>query len=184
MSGWHSGGDGDPAGSRRVMTVGRGRTGVARRRRATSGETEAERWQRNFAELLQELRVVQTGVQILFAFLLILAFNSGFDASDPFTRTAYLVALLSTAAATALIIGPVPYHRVLFRRQRKPLVVRHAHRMAFTGLVLVVVAMVSTVLLATDEILSRPIALVLSVATGVWFFILWWALPMSYRRRG
>lgn len=150
---------------------------------AGSDETEPERWRRNFNELLQELRVVQTGVQILFAFLLILAFTAGFDTEDPFTRTVYLIALLSTAGATALIIGPVPYHRLLFRRQRKPEVVRHAHWMAFGGLLLVVVAMVSTVLLATDAVLGRGAAVAISIATGVWFLLFWWVLPLITRHR-
>ena len=146
-------------------------------------ETEVERARRNFAELLQELRVAQTGVQILFAFLLILAFTPGFDASDPFTRTVYLVALLATAGATALIIGPVPYHRLVFRRQRKPMLVRDAHRMAFGGLILVVVSMVSAVLLAADSILGRGTAIVVSGVTGAWFLVLWWVLPLLSRRR-
>lgn len=146
-------------------------------------ETETERTRRNFAELLQELRVAQTGVQILFAFLLILAFTPGFDAADPFTRTVYLVALLATAGATALIIGPVPYHRLVFRRQRKPALVRDAHRMAFGGLILVVVSMVSAVLLAADSILGRGTAIVVGGVTGVWFLVLWWVLPVLSRRR-
>jgi hypothetical protein len=146
-------------------------------------ETEPERSQRNYAELLQELRVAQTGVQVLFAFLLILAFTPGFDAGDPFSRNVYLVALLAAAGATALIIGPVPYHRLLFRQQRKPQLVMHAHRMAFAGLSLVVVSMVAAVLLATDEVMGRGGAIVASTATGVLFVLLWVVLPLFVRRR-
>jgi hypothetical protein len=147
-------------------------------------ETELQRWQRNFAELLQELRVAQTGVQILFAFLLILAFSPGFDETDTFARTVYLVALLSAAAATALIIAPVAYHRVLFRRSQKPRLVVYAHRMAFAGLMLVIVAMASAVLLATDVVLSRPAAIAVSAATAAGLLLLWAVLPLLRRARG
>jgi hypothetical protein len=150
-----------------------------------TGESELERWQRNFAELLQELRVAQTGVQILFAFLLILAFTPGFaDHADGFARVVYLVALLSAAAATGLLIAPVAYHRVLFRRRQKPLLVRYAHRMAFGGLMLVIVSMVSAVLLATDAVLPRPVAAVIGAGTGAFFLLLWGVLPLRLRQGG
>jgi hypothetical protein len=146
-------------------------------------ETEAERWQRNYAELLQELRVAQTGVQILFAFLLIVAFSPGFDREDSFGRAVYMVALLSTAGATALIIAPVAVHRALFRMGEKPQVVVYAHRMAYTGLMLVVVSMVSSVLLAADVVLDRSAAMVAAAATGVVFLVLWVVLPLLRRWR-
>ena len=145
-------------------------------------ETELERWRRNFSELLQELRVAQTGVQILFAFLLILAFTPGFEADRPFTRTVYLVALLSTAAATALIIGPVAQHRILFRRRQKPALVRWSHRMAMAGLSLVIVSMVSTVLLAADRVLDRGVAVAVAAGIGAFFLMLWVVLPWLNRR--
>jgi uncharacterized protein DUF6328 len=146
-------------------------------------ESESQRWQRNFAELLQELRVAQTGVQILFAFLLIVAFSPGFDREDSFGRGVYLVALLSTACATALIIAPVAVHRALFRMGEKPQVVVYAHRMAYAGLMLVLVSMVSAVLLAVDVVLDRPEAIMVSTATGVVFFMLWVVLPLLRRWR-
>lgn len=144
-------------------------------------ETELQRWQRNFNELLQELRVAQTGVQILFAFLLILAFTPGFPEQDRFARAVYLVALLSAAVATALLIGPVAYHRALFRRRQKPLLVQYAHRMAFWGLMMMIVSMVSAVLLATDSVLPRIPAIVVSALTGVVFVLLWVVLPLWHR---
>jgi hypothetical protein len=145
-------------------------------------ETELQRWQRNFTELLQELRVAQTGVQILFAFLLILAFTPVFSAADGFMQAVYLVALLSAAASAALIIAPVAYHRILFRRHQKPLLVRHANRMAFGGLMLVIVSMVSAVLLATDVVLPRGAAVAVAALTGAWFILLWGILPLRLRR--
>jgi hypothetical protein len=113
-------------------------------------ETESERWNRNFADLLQELRVAQTGVQLLFAFLLILPFTQRFTDNDGFGRIVYLVALLSAACATALNhrAGRVPPDA--FRQGKKEVIVRSAHRMASAGLGFVLVTMVCAVLLVTD----------------------------------
>ncbi|WP_326552469.1 DUF6328 family protein [Micromonospora sp. NBC_01813] len=144
-------------------------------------ETDRERWQRNFADLLQELRVAQTGVQILFAFLLTLPFSSGFPDTTDFQRDIYVVALLAAAAAAAMIISPVAFHRVLFRQGRKPDLVRFAHRMASGGLGFMLIAMVSSVLLVTDFILPRSVAFVLSGVTGIWFLTFWVGLPFVHR---
>ncbi|GAA3773139.1 DUF6328 family protein [Plantactinospora mayteni] len=147
-------------------------------------ETEKQRWQRNFADLLQELRVAQTGVQILFAFLLTLPFSNGFPRATTFQKDTYVVALLSAAAATALIISPVAFHQALFRRGRKPELVRFAHAMASGGLAFMLISMVSSVLLITDFLLPRPVAFVLSGLTAIWFLTFWAALPFLRRNWG
>ncbi|WP_433386974.1 DUF6328 family protein [Micromonospora sp. KLBMP9576] len=147
-------------------------------------ETEKQRWQRNFADLLQELRVAQTGVQILFAFLLTLPFSNGFDKTSAFQKDIYIVALLAAAAATAMIISPVAFHRALFRQGRKPELVRFAHRMASGGLAFMLIAMVSAVLLITDFVLDTGIALLLSGLTALWFLTFWMFLPFSRRSWG
>ncbi|MFI7573847.1 DUF6328 family protein [Micromonospora sp. NPDC049497] len=149
-----------------------------------SKETEKQRWQRNFADLLQELRVAQTGVQILFAFLLTLPFSNGFTRTTGFQKDVYIVALLAAAAATALIISPVAFHRALFRQGRKPEMVRFAHRMASGGLAFMLISMVSAVLLITDFVLDRPIAFVLSGLTAIWFLTFWGILPFVRRNWG
>ncbi|MGW0434337.1 DUF6328 family protein [Micromonospora sp. NPDC003197] len=148
-----------------------------------SKETDRQRWQRNFADLLQELRVAQTGVQILFAFLLTLPFSAGFKDTTAFQKDVYVVALLAAAAATALIISPVAFHRALFRQGRKPELVRYSHRMATGGLTFMLIAMVSSVLLITDFVLPRALAFVLSGFTAIWFLTFWAALPFARRRR-
>ncbi|MDG4799223.1 DUF6328 family protein [Micromonospora sp. WMMD980] len=149
-----------------------------------SKESEKQRWQRNFADLLQELRVAQTGVQILFAFLLTMPFSNAFGRTTEFQRDVYVVALLAAAAAAAMIISPVAFHRALFRQGRKPELVRFAHRMATGGLFFMLIAMVSAVLLVTDFVLPRPIAFLLSAVTGVWFLIFWAVLPFARRNWG
>src|SRR2546429_7750584 len=87
-------------------------------------ETPLERWDRNFTELLQELRVAQTGVQILFAFLLTLPFTNRFDRVTELDRGVYVATIVAAAAATALLLAPVRYHRPVFRKGRKPALVQ------------------------------------------------------------
>lgn len=147
-------------------------------------ETEKQRWDRNFADLLQELRVAQTGVQILFAFLLTLPFSNGFPKATEFQKDVYIVALISAAFATAMIISPVAFHRALFRQGRKPELVRYAHRMASGGLGFMLVSMVSSVLLITDYVLDWKWAVPLTVITGLWFLSLWAILPFAHRNWG
>ncbi len=154
---------------------------AAARRRGGPEETEAQRWRRHFDELLQELRVAQTGVQILFAFLLILAFSPGFEPSDGFVRATYVVALLTAASATALIIAPVSHHRLLYRLRLKPVLVRTANRLALAGLAMLLVSTVAALLLATDRVLARPAAVAVSTATGAGFALLWWLSPLRLR---
>jgi len=144
-------------------------------------ETEQQRWDRNFADLLQELRVAQTGVQILFAFLLTLPFSNGFPKTTPFQKDTYIVALLAAACATAMIISPVAFHRALFRQGRKPELVRYAHRMATGGLACTLVSMVSSVLLITDYLLNSLVAVLLTTLAGAFFLTFWAAIPWARR---
>jgi hypothetical protein len=145
------------------------------------GESERQRWDRNFADLLQELRVAQTGVQILFAFLLTLPFSSGFPKTTEFQKIVYLVALMSAAFAAAMIISPVAFHRALFRQGRKPELVRYAHRMATSGLGFMLVSMIASILLIADYLLSTWIAIVLSAVAAGWFFTFWVFVPWARR---
>ena len=144
-------------------------------------ETEKHRWDRNFADLLQELRVAQTGVQILFAFLLTLPFSNGFPHVSTLQRDLYVVALLSAAAAAAMLISPVAFHRALFRQGRKPELVRYAHRMVTGGLAFLLISMVSSIFLIVDYLLSGWVAIVLGVLAAVWFLVFWVGIPF-YRR--
>lgn len=144
-------------------------------------ESEEERWQRNFNELLQELRVAQTGVQILFAFLLTLVFSARFTELSAFQKDVYLVALLSAAGSVSMIIAPVAYHRMLFRQRRKPEIVRMAHWMASAGLAFLLVSMVSSVFLVVDFIVNQTAAAIVATVVGLWFLLWWVALPLLRR---
>ena len=150
---------------------------MAAEMRRIRNETEKQRWDRNFSDLLQELRVAQTGVQILFAFLLTLPFSSGFPKTTEFQRDTYIVALMAAAFATTMIIAPVAFHRALFRQGRKPELVRYAHRMAAGGLAFMLIAMVASVLLITDYLLNPWASTILTVVAAGWFLTFWAVVP-------
>jgi cation transport ATPase len=147
-------------------------------------ESESERLDRNYSELLQELRVAQAGVQILFAFLLSLAFQSRFETINGLQRTMYVVALITAAAAAALLIAPVAFHRLVFRRRQKDDLVEVTNSLAIAGLVALFFAMVSAVLLILDVVLGNGWAVVLTVVVALWFLLLWFVLPLPARRSG
>jgi hypothetical protein len=142
-------------------------------------ESEKQRWDRNFSDLLQELRVAQTGVQILFAFLLTLPFSNGFPKTTAFQKDVYIVALLAAAFATAMIIAPVAFHRALFRQGRKPELVRYAHKMATGGLSFL---LISSVLLVADYLLALVPTILVTAAAGIFLLTFWAAIPAVRHR--
>jgi hypothetical protein len=148
------------------------------------GETEAERLDRNYGELLQELRVTQTGVQILFAFLLTLAFTQRFGQIDSFQRTVYVVTLLFAAGAAALFIAPVALHRMVFRQNLKDRLVFMTNWMALGGLGFLLISLVGAVLLILDVTLGRTRALWLTALATAWFLLFWVVIPVASRTRG
>ena len=108
---------------------------------ADRDETEAERLDRNWSSLLQELRVAQTGVQLLTGFLLTLPFQARFTELDGTMRTVYLVTVACSIGSTVLLVAPVGMHRVLFRRHRLDAIVSASHAFAIAGLLLLGVAL-------------------------------------------
>jgi hypothetical protein len=150
----------------------------------TRDETEDEKSDRRYDELLQELRVAQTGVQFLFAFLLTLAFTQRFGRITEFQLRLYVGTLMATTVASALLIGPVPMHRILFRRGLKPRLVRGADLMARGGLVMLLLAINGAVLLILDVLLAGPLAFVLSGLAIALFVLIWYVVPITARERG
>lgn len=144
-------------------------------------ETELERLDRNLNELLQELRVAQTGVQILFAFLLSLPFSRGFPEATSFQRGLYLWTVVFAAAATAFLIAPVPFHRLVFRQRDKHRLVMVANRMALAGLVCLAVAIVSSIFLVTDYLFTAKTVIPVVAGVSVLYLVLWVVVPL-YRR--
>ncbi len=147
------------------------------------GETEAERDDRNLIELLQELRVAGLGVQVLFGFLLSLPFTNRFVKLSHAQRDLYVVSLLLAAVSTALLLGPVAYHRLVFRRRQKERLVKDANVMALLGLATVGLAISAAVLLVLSYVSSGAPAALISVFTVCLFAGLWFVLPLARRRR-
>jgi Family of unknown function (DUF6328) len=145
-------------------------------------ESTAERDDRNLAELLQELRVAGLGVQVLFGFLLSLPFTNRFVRLSHGQRDLYLATLVLSALATALLLGPVAYHRLVFRRGQKEGLVRTASVMAITGLAVVGLAVSAAVLLVTSFVASGTTAALITVLVVCVFGSLWFALPLARRR--
>ena len=144
-------------------------------------ESEAQRADRNLGELLQELRVAGLGVQVLFGFLLSLPFTNRFTRLSPGQHDLYLACLVLAAIATALLLGPVAYHRLVFRRGQKESLVRTASVMAIAGLATVGLAVSAAVLLVTGYVASGLTAAVISVLVFLVFGLLWFAFPLTRR---
>jgi putative flippase GtrA len=146
-------------------------------------ETTAQRLDRNYGELLQELRVAQVGVQILFASLLTVVFSQRFSTISSLQRGTYVVALLAAACSVALLVGPVAFHRIVFRHSQKDDLVRVAHRMALGGLTCLAVAIVAAVLFILEQVLGRTPALWYSAGVAAVFVVLWLVIPLVSRAR-
>ncbi|MFG1923707.1 DUF6328 family protein [Cryptosporangium sp. NPDC048952] len=140
-------------------------------------ESAAERLDRNMGELLQELRVAQTGVQILFAFLLTLAFQQRFSEVDKFGRVVYVVALVCSLLSSGFLIAPVGYHRLVFRRAMKEEVVRTANVFALTGMVFLSIALGGALTVILDVMFSKETAMAGGVVALVFLVVLWFAIP-------
>jgi len=142
-------------------------------------ETEAEREDRNLAELLQELRVAGLGIQIIFGFLLSIPFTNKFSALAPGQRALYIVTLLLAAVATALLIGPVAYHRLVFRRHLKRHLVGAANVMAILGLAAVGLTVSAAVLLVVSYVVHGAPAVIIGVLVVCLFAGLWFVYPLT-----
>jgi predicted membrane channel-forming protein YqfA (hemolysin III family) len=142
-------------------------------------ETEKERLDRNLQELLGELRVALPGVQVLFAFLLVVPFNQRFVEITNFQRTTYFVTLLLATAATACLIAPTAHHRIEFRAQDKKRIVFQATRLSIAGLALLAAAMTGAVTLITDMLYRSTTVTIVAAAVGLLFALLWFAWPVK-----
>src|ERR1700753_57519 len=144
-------------------------------------ESQAERDDRNLAELLQELRVAGLGVQVLFGFLLSLPFTTVFKQLSGGERDLYLPCLILAVVATALLLGPVAYHRLVFRQGEKERLVRAANVMAILGLITVGLSISASVLLVISFVAGYGTGSVIAGLTLLMFALLWSALPLSRR---
>jgi uncharacterized membrane protein len=148
---------------------------------SNTDESEKERRDRELIELLNELRVVLTGVQVMFAFLLTLPFTDRFGELVPTQRLMFAVAFLVTTTASVLLMAPTAYHRIRFRQQDKERMLRWANRFAIAGVSLLAIAIGTIVLLVIDVLYELPTAGATSGAVVALIAWTWFALPL-YRR--
>ncbi|HET6732261.1 DUF6328 family protein [Mycobacterium sp.] len=145
-------------------------------------ETEAERLDRNWSSLLQELRVAQTGVQLLTGFLLTLPFQQRFTQLDTTMRTIYLVTVACSLASTLLLVAPVAMHRILFRKHRLKMLVRASHSYAMAGLLLLAAALAGVGVVIFDAVAGRTAAWIAGGCMLIGATCLWVLVPLPGRR--
>jgi Family of unknown function (DUF6328) len=157
------------------------RTGNDEPRDHARGETARQRLDRRYHELLQEVRVAQTAVQILLAFLLTLSFTPKFATLTDLQQNLYVVTLVLGTATTALLTAPAAFHRVVFRRQMKRQLVRAAHRYTVCGFALLLLAKGCALLLILDVVVGNTVAVRITAAVMMWFVLCWVAVPYWFR---
>lgn len=146
-------------------------------------ETSTQRLDRNWSSLLQELRVVQTGVQLLTGLLLTLPFHDAFEDLRHELRIVYLVTVSCSIGATVLLIAPIGIHRLLFRRHRLDLVVSTAHRLAYAGILLLALTLSGVMVLIFGAVLDLWAGVLAGLVTGLGLVACWMVLPMVLRIR-
>lgn len=149
---------------------------------AAIDESEHERLNRNLDQLLEELRLVLPGVQVLLAFLLTAPFSTRFAELDRLHRGLYLAALVIATAATICLMAPTMRHRLTFRRGQKAEIVRAANRLAIVGITLVAISVTLVLALVADFIYSRPVAIAVAVLAVVLYVGVWYVPGLRARR--
>lgn len=144
-------------------------------------ESEEERLDRNLSEMLQELRVALPGVQVLFAFLLAVPFQQGFEKITSFQKDVYFGTLMCTAISAVLLISPTAYHRLTFRYQQKRRLVYYSNRFSIGGLIFLALAMTGAITLVTDFLFSAVATAIVTTLTVLVFATFWFGLPLQRR---
>jgi predicted membrane channel-forming protein YqfA (hemolysin III family) len=144
-------------------------------------ETHAERLDRELIELLNEIRVVLPGVQVIFAFLLAVPFASGFEDVTSVQRNAYALSLVTALGSIVCLVAPTTYHRIQWRQRDKETMLRTANLLAIAGSAFLAVSLTAATFLVGDYLFSRTVALAATIGAGFAFAALWYALPLARR---
>ncbi len=144
-------------------------------------ESAEETLDRNMIELLNELRVSGTGIQVMFAFLLVVPFNAGYRRMSQFDRIDYFTALLCIAIAATLLIAPSIHHRLLFRHHQRAYIVRTANRAAIVGTAFLGVGLTAILVLISNFVFGGVAAVTVGTLAGVVVITLWFAIPLRRR---
>ena len=147
----------------------------------TPTESKAERLDRELVELLQELRVVLPGVQVLFAFLLTVPFSTRFDRLTDGQQALYLATLTTAAVASALLIAPSAFHRILFRERDKEWMIVVANGLAIAGTAFLATAICCALFLITDFLYGSVLAASIAAGAGLLYATMWYIVPLSRR---
>jgi Family of unknown function (DUF6328) len=145
-------------------------------------ENRVEQLDRHWIELLQELRLAQTGTQIFFAFLLTIAFTQPFRDADRFTHLVFAGTLITSAIAMGLFLAPVSFHRLTYQQKVRDKMLPIAGRLTIVGMVFLVIAIAGGLLLALDVVLGRNEAYVVVAAVLAIVLVSWYGLPAWVRR--
>ncbi len=145
-------------------------------------EPDSERLDRNVTDLLNELRVAGTGIQVMFAFLLVVPFNAGWKQASAFDRWVYFGTLLCIATGAVLLIAPSVHHRLLFRRHQRAYLVRVGTRLAIVAAGFIAIGLTGILVLVSNFVFGTVAAVTVGIATAIVVTALWFALPL--RRRG
>ena len=148
-----------------------------------NGEEDKDRHDRELMELLNELRVALPGVQVLFAFLLTVAFSQRFVSLSATQENVYFVAVLCSAAATAFLIAPSAFHRIQFREGDKEWLVQFSNRLALAGLFFLACAVCCVLYVISDFVVGGLITVVSTAGGIVLFAMLWLVLPLMRKAR-
>lgn len=151
--------------------------------REAEADGEQSRLDRELIELLNELRVVLPGVQVLFAFLLTVPFTNRFGEITDVQRHVYFGVLLLAAGATALFLTPTAFHRIRFRRRDKEALLQLGNRMVIVGMAALAVAVAASVFLIADLLFSRAFAVTAGAGAAGFFAAFWYALPLVRHAR-
>jgi hypothetical protein len=144
-------------------------------------EDRAEQLDRNLIELLNELRVSGTGIQVLLGFLLVVPFNSGYKRMSGFDKHLYFLALLFIAGAAACLIAPSVHHRLLFRHRQRPFIIWLANRFAIVGMSCLAIGLTAILVLIGNVVFGTDAAVAVGVCTGGVLGGIWFAIPLARR---
>lgn len=144
-------------------------------------ESPKERVDREYGELLEEIRVALPGVEVIFAFLLTVPFSERFSHLTEVQKEAYFVALLAVAVACGLLLAPTAYHRLRFRANDKEWITRRGSVMALIAMLLIALGVSVTLFVVTDLTFGRTPALAVGISFGVLLLGLWYGVPLARR---
>ncbi len=146
-------------------------------------ETKSDKLDRELGELLQGLRVLLPGVQVLFAFLLAVPFTDRFDAATDSEKGLFLTALLCAALASVFLVAPSAFHRILFRERDKEWMIVTSNRLTLAGTVFLATAMTCALFLVAEVIYGSSLAAILAAGLGLAFLLVWYVIPLVRRAR-